>query len=105
MNQREIPELAPLARSGKVRVIAFVLQRPGETAAVPTVIQAAPLPLGNLHGPSQPGGLLARFGDRIGALPYTVILDQNRRPCARQVGEINHHWLGDRLAACRQGTS
>lgn len=103
---REMPELAALARSGKARVITIALQRPYETAAAPAAILAAlQAPLLSLHGPGEPRGLLARFGNRVGALPYTVILDNQRRPCARQTGEINRHWLDDRLAACRQGTS
>jgi thiol-disulfide isomerase/thioredoxin len=103
---REMPELAALARSGKARVITIALQRPHETAAAPAAILAAlQAPLLSLHGPGEPRGLLARFGNRVGALPYTVILDNQRRPCARQTGEINRHWLDDRLAACRQGTS
>jgi len=101
---REMPELAALARSGKIRVITVALQRPSDTAAAPAAIQAAlQPPLVSLHGPGEPRGLLARFGNRAGALPYTVVLDAERRPCARQAGEINRQWLENGLAACRPG--
>ena len=103
---REMPELAALAHSGKARVITVALQRPAETAAAPaTILAALQPPVLSLHGPGEARGLLARFGNRVGALPYTVILDNQRRPCARQAGEINRHWLDDRLAACPQGIS
>jgi hypothetical protein len=96
-----MPELATLARSGKARVITVALQRPSETAAAPAAIQTAlQLPLLSLHGPSEPRGLLARFGNRIGALPHTVILDSGRRACAQRTGEINRQWLAASLATC-----
>jgi len=98
---REMPELAALAREGRVRVITVALQRPAETAAAPAAIQSAlQPPLLSLHGPSEPRGLLARFGNRIGALPHTVILDTDRRACVQRTGEINHRWLVDNLATC-----
>lgn len=99
---REMPELAALARSGKARVLTIALQAPAATAAAPSIVQAALLPpLINLHGPREPRGLLARFGNPSGALPYTVVLDGARRPCARQAGEINGDWLSAKLAACQ----
>jgi len=98
---REMPELAALARSGKARVITIALQRPSETTAAPAAIQTAlQPPLLSLHGPSEPRGLLARFGNRAGALPHTVILDTDRRACVQRTGEINHRWLVDNLATC-----
>ncbi|WP_306606721.1 TlpA disulfide reductase family protein [Azonexus sp.] len=98
---REMPELAALARSGQARVITVALQRPTETAAAPAEIQAVlRAPLLVLHGPSEPRGLLARFGNRIGALPHTVILDTGRRACAQRTGEINRQWLAASLTAC-----
>ena len=100
---REMPELAALARHGKVRVITIAVQRPAETAAAPAEIQAAlQPPLHSLHSPSEPRGLLARFGNRIGALPHTVILDTGRRACAQRTGEINRHWLAASLATCEK---
>lgn len=98
---REMPALAALAREGKVRVVTIALQKPSETTAAPAAIQTAlQPPLLSLHGPSEPRGLLARFGNRAGALPHTVILDTARRACVQRTGEINHRWLVDNLATC-----
>ena len=47
-----------------------------------------------------PTGLLARFGNRSGALPHTVILNAHRHSCAHHSGEINAHWLQQQLALC-----
>ncbi len=98
---REMPLLAELARQGRVRVITVALQRPAETAAAPAVIgDSLQAPVLSLHGPSAPRGLLARFGNPHGALPHTVVLDAERRPCGQHGGEISPAWLAQTLAAC-----
>lgn len=98
---REMPALAALARSGKVRVITIALQKPAETLSAPSAIQAALTPpMHVLHGPSEPRGLLARFGNRVGALPHTLVLDKQRRPCTQRTGEITADWLDEAVANC-----
>jgi len=71
-------------------VISIALQKPAETRFSP--LSPKP-PVLSLHGPSQPQGLLARFGNRIGALPFTVGLTPGRESCAQQIGEISAEWL------------
>lgn len=98
---REMPLLSELARSGKVRVITVALQRPYETAAAPaTISDALKPPLLSLHGPSEARGLLARFGNPQGALPHTVLLDPERRPCGQHTGELSPAWLAAETAKC-----
>lgn len=98
---RELPLLAASAGQGKARVVAVALQRPYETANAPGgVLTALQPPVQLLHGPSEPRGLLARFGNRAGALPYTVVLDAQRRPCARQTGEVTAEWLNAAIHRC-----
>lgn len=98
---REMPLLGELARTGRVRVVTVALQRPAETAAAPAIIgDALRPPVLSLHGPSEPRGLLARFGNPQGALPHTVVLDASRRPCARLTGEVTAAWLAETLAHC-----
>lgn len=98
---REMPALAALARSGKVRVITIALQKPVETLSAPSAIQAALTPpMHVLHGPGEPRGLLARFGNRVGALPHTLVLDDQRRPCTQRTGEITSDWLEQAVTNC-----
>lgn len=98
---REIPLLAQLARSGKVRVVTIALQRSGETARAPaSILGALEKPVISLHGPSDPRGLLARFGNPQGALPHSVMLDAERRACGQHSGELTPTWLSDTLADC-----
>lgn len=99
---RELPLLADTARDTGLRFIAIALQRPQETAASPPNLQAAlRLPTLLVHGPSMPQGLLARFGNRSGALPHTVLLDRDRRPCAQRTGEVDATWLNAALQRCQ----
>lgn len=98
---RELPLLAELARAGKVRVVTIALQRPAETAKAPArVLAALKAPLLSLHGPSEARGLLARFGNRQGALPHTVVLNAERQTCAQQTGEVTSDWLVRTLNRC-----
>ncbi|WP_374343259.1 TlpA family protein disulfide reductase [Azonexus sp.] len=99
--RREMPTLAAAARRGQARVVAVALQRPAETQAADDALRAAlNPPLLSLHGPSEPRGLLARFGDPALALPHTVVLDARRQPCARRSGEIDAAWLDAAIARC-----
>ncbi len=98
---REMPLLAAAARTGALRVVAVALQRPAETLAAPaSVSQSLSPPLLSLHGPAEPRGLLARFGNPHGVLPHTVLLDRQRRPCATHSGEIDAAWLEAALSRC-----
>lgn len=98
---KEIPELARLAREGRVRVVAVALQRPAETLAAPvTILDELKAPMILLHGPSEPRGLLSRFGNPQGALPHTVWLDAAGRVCAKKTGRVDTAWLNAQGARC-----
>jgi thiol-disulfide isomerase/thioredoxin len=90
----EMPLLAAIAREDKVRVLTVALQRPAETLSAPAAVQSALAPpMIALHGPREPRGLLARFGNSHGALPHTVVLDARRHVCAQRTGEVDESWL------------
>ena len=98
---REIPLLARLADQKQIRIVTIALQRPAETAMAPsTVLEALNPPLIALHAPGEARGLLARFGNPSGALPHTVILNSERRPCAQQTGELTQSSLAAMLSNC-----
>lgn len=98
---REMPLLADLAKAGKVRVVTVAVQRPAETAAAPQrILDALKKPVVSLHAPTEPRGLLARFGNPKGALPHTVVLNAERQPCGQLTGEITPEWLSKTLAQC-----
>ena len=98
---REMPLLAAQARGNKARIITIALHRPSETLAAPAAVQSALRPPTiALSGPGEARGLLARFGNRQGALPHTLVLDAHRRPCAQRTGEITQDWLETAIAHC-----
>ncbi|BBN90277.1 TlpA family protein disulfide reductase [Azospira sp. I09] len=95
---REMPLLEQTARHHpQIRVVAVAVQQRSETAAGP--LHPTP-PVLLLHAPSTPRGLLSRFGNPSGALPHTVVLDRERRPCARRTGELDEAWLEAALRRC-----
>ncbi len=53
-----------------------------------------------LLAPGQSDGIMRRFGDKTGALPYTVVLDDRHRLCASKAGGIDSNWLADSLRRC-----
>jgi thiol-disulfide isomerase/thioredoxin len=98
---RELPVLAELARSGQARVITIALHKPERMVTQSQTISASlRSPLLSLQAPNEPRGLLARFGNRSGALPHTVVLNAQRRPCAQRTGEIDAPWLARGLREC-----
>ena len=99
---REMPLFADIARAGRARVVVVALQRPGETEqrSPATVAEAIKPPVVLLHGPSDPRGLLSRFGNPRGALPHTVVVDARRHSCAARTGEVDAAWLDDAPSRC-----
>jgi hypothetical protein len=54
-----------------------------------------------LWASQQPEVLMRRFGNKLGALPYTVMLDAQHRVCMTQLGEVDKIWLEEALAQCK----
>lgn len=103
---REMPVLATLARSGTARILTVALHRQAEDMLAPSAVRQALASVETLYGPSEPRGLLARFGNPVGALPHTVVLDPARRRCAIRSGEIDAQWLAAAITRCQtQGES
>ncbi len=63
-------------------------------------VQRHPVGLLQLLAPLQPEALLRRFGNRLGVLPYTVVLDAGHRICKAQAGEIDAAWIDTAVHAC-----
>lgn len=97
---REMPVFAAQAGSGKARILTVALHRPAEDVLAPAAVRQALTVLYSLYGPSEPRGLLARFGNLQGALPYTVLLNAQRQTCAQRTGEIDEAWLRAALIGC-----
>jgi thiol-disulfide isomerase/thioredoxin len=53
-----------------------------------------------LVAPAQPEVLLRRFGNKAGALPFTVVVDAQRRVCASRLGEVDAAWIAAAAQAC-----
>lgn len=53
-----------------------------------------------LVAPTQPEALLRRFGNKSGALPFTVVVDARREVCASRLGEVDAAWIAAAAQAC-----
>jgi thiol-disulfide isomerase/thioredoxin len=49
---------------------------------------------------SQPEVLMRRFGNKLGALPYTVVLNSRHQVCTSRVGEVDAAWIDAAAKAC-----
>jgi thiol-disulfide isomerase/thioredoxin len=56
-----------------------------------------------LIAPSQPAELMRRFGNKSGALPYTVIVNIKHEICAEHKGAIDDQWFIQSFAVCNLG--
>lgn len=98
---KELPELARVARRGQIRVVTVALQRPSETLLAPSAVQEAlKPPVLALYGPGEPRGLLGRFGNFHGGLPFTVLLSPDRQVCARKAGLVDDAWIDREWVKC-----
>jgi len=53
---------------------------------------------------AQPEVLLRRFGDKLAALPYTVVLNAHHQICTTRLGEIDAAWVTTAIATCAAGS-
>lgn len=49
---------------------------------------------------TQPEVLLRRFGNKSGALPFTVVVDARQEVCASRLGEVDAAWIAAAAQAC-----
>lgn len=96
---KEMPLIAEAART--TQVITIAVQKPSETLLAPEAVRKCLRhPIVQLYAPTQPIGLLSRFGNPKQALPHSVMLNAKREICAVKTGEINQEWINQAIAKC-----
>lgn len=95
---RELPLLQAQSQLQALPYIGIAIDEPGRAAAFARdagvrYLQLAAAPAGR-------AALLRRFGNRLGALPYTVVLDGAHRLCATRLGAVDAAWLARAVQAC-----
>jgi thiol-disulfide isomerase/thioredoxin len=53
-----------------------------------------------LFASNQPEVLMRRFGNKAGALPFTVVVDARHEVCASRLGEVDAAWIAAAAQAC-----
>ncbi len=55
-----------------------------------------------LRAPSDAQGLMRRFGNKTGALPFTAVLNDQRQVCQDTTGLLDERWLAHALVVCTE---
>lgn len=53
---------------------------------------------------TQPEVLMRRFGNKAGALPFTVVVDARHEVCASRLGEVDAAWIAAAAQTCGTAT-
>lgn len=96
----ELPLLVEASQRQGFRLVTVALQTLGETRAHWPRVPGDPGSHVALLGPSDPRGLLRRFGNAGGAIPYSAMLRPDGSLCAKRTGEIGQAWIMENLAKC-----
>jgi len=96
----ELPLLVDAASRLGFRLVTVSLQSSGETRAHWPRVPGEPASHIALLGPSDPRGLLRRFGNASGAIPYSAMLRPDGSLCTKRVGEITQIWIVEHLMKC-----
>ena len=99
---QEMPFLQQAAqRNPRVQFLGIAAQ--DAATARRFLVRQPPMPYLQLLAPQDSSGLLRRFGNAHGALPYTVLLNAQHQICQTRVGAVDAAWLDAALSACAAG--
>ncbi len=97
---KELPLLIEASEKLNIRLITIAVQSFGATKNFWPQVPGNPNKHIALLGPTNPNGVLRRFGNKTGAIPHSVLLNQRNQACSIKTGEITEKWLTDRLQLC-----
>lgn len=97
---KELPMLIKVSEKLNIRLITIAVQGYSETKNFWPHVPGDPKKHIALLGPTNPNGVLRRFGNKTGAIPHTVLLNKRRQACNIRTGEITEKWLRDRVQPC-----
>ena len=98
---KELPMLVQSANSLGFRLMTVSVQTLTETKSLWQVVPGNPNQHIALLAPSNPNGLLRRFGNNSGAIPHSVLLNAQNEICSKRTGEINEKWIAENLLKCQ----
>jgi thiol-disulfide isomerase/thioredoxin len=98
---KELPILMEISTRLNVRLITVSVQTLTETKTLwVTVPGQLPQHIA-LIAPSNPTGILRRFGNTSGAIPYSVMLNTKNQMCSKHTGEIDKKWIEAAMLKCQ----
>jgi len=100
---REMPVLNAVAKSNPDVLFIGISLSPRQQAR--DFLASHPVSYLQLAGPADPRGVLRRFSNNSGALPYTVVLKSSHVICTSKTGEVDRAWLEAAIDKCKSAPS
>ena len=98
---KELPMLIESTSKLGFRLMTISVQTLSETKSFWQAIPGNPSQHIALIAPSNPNGLLRRFGNKSGAIHHSVLLNAQNEICSIRTGEINEKWIAENLLKCQ----
>ncbi len=98
---KELPMLVETTNKLGIRLITVSVQTLTETKSYWQTVPGNPDSHFALLAPSNPNGLLRRFGNKIGAIPHSALLNAQNEICSKRTGEITEQWIAENLLTCQ----
>lgn len=95
---KEMPLL--IAESKRYSAVRFLGIAVDDRASAIQFLSRQPAGYPQLIVPKAPEALMRRFGNTLGALPYTVVLNVQHQMCASHLGEVDVLWIAAAISAC-----
>lgn len=97
---KELPMLIDTTSRLNVRLITISVQTLSETKSLWQVVPGKQNQHIALLAPTNPMGILRRFGNQSGATPHSVVLNGNNKVCTKHSGEIDDKWIKAAILKC-----
>lgn len=98
---KELPLLIAMSERLNIRLVTISVQTLSETKSYWHQVPGNSETHIALLAPSNPSGILRRFGNQSGAIPHSVMLNTNNQMCGKRTGEIDESWMQTALLQCQ----
>lgn len=98
---KELPLLIAMSERLNIRLVTISVQTLSETKSHWHQVPGNRETHIALLAPSNPSGILRRFGNQSGAIPHSVLLNTKNQMCGKRTGEIDESWMEASLLQCQ----
>jgi len=95
---KEMPLL--VAASKRYSAVQFLGIAVDDRVSAARFLDRLPPAYPQLIAPNAPEVLMRRFGNKLGALPYTVVLNARHQVCITHLGAVDAPWVAAAVSSC-----